>query len=411
MASFNNYNILQAPYAHYNEIFINDIDPDPNQQTLNESIFYIGYAFSKMIDDGNTALYSNLASNINFNNELLLKNFFDLYPQHYQDVKNIIDDDFQIDIDPLVQSTFEVGSKPYGLSVYIPENTFKESESVPVVAMSIELTQPDSTTIVNQGEYGNDYYDDDDFIPCFYKGQEIDTYQEATIGYDDYNDHLFNKKSYSLAFDPVTAVIVVGVAVVVGTAGVWLFGDLGGNNNIDPETIVGDGDPGSGTQGGCTPATNLGCVYAKYDNRYQRRGKSRIRYKIYPNHPLDIRLRGWDQKKRVANVKKNQFPKIINSVNGFEDDFYFNGYSFNTLNSISPVGYSFFAITYEHDWHRSNKWFVVEDPGTGLGFELKGHMRSRSDIYQQKLVRNFDWCLNGDKVYNGSGGTATLEGL
>ena len=416
IGSFNNYNVFSPHYAHYQEIFVDDRDPDPNQQTLNEAIYYTGYAFKKMIESGSSpTLYSDIAANIDADNELILKNFFDLYQSHYNEVQNITMSDFGVDYAPLVQQPYNVEGEDYGLRIYIPANTLKEEEEKPVIAMAIDLSQPDSTTVVRTHEKGNDYYDDDDFIPCFYTETPDQTYTEATIGYDDFYDDI-DKKSTMAQQEIVTALIVVGVVVVVTAAVIWAKGNVVTITNPDP--YLGTTNPQSG--GGCTKASKFGCFYAKYNKRYNKSGKSKIRYRYYVNHPAAVQVGGnirtWGDKKfKVGDLKKNEIgSKTFNSPSAFHDDFYLYGYDFLATvkeRNQNPQGFSFWVTTYEHDWYASPYHIEYTDAATGMYFVVTERTAKKGEYYQRMLIPNFDWCLNETDKWLPAAGPATLKGV
>lgn len=395
-AFWNGYNFFSATGDHYSNVFQKYPSSDNAEQSLAELAYYTAWGIQKIIStySSGSILIHDIAQEIDATNNLLFAEyFFQKYPQYLNSLNTVLLNEYGLNYSALLSAVNRKGTD-YSITLSFPLHAAPIDDPIgnPVVAFVAELPQPDSTTLVRVDEdLGPDYYDDDDFIPCFYplSSEELPDFAEMMVGFDDYYEDPKN-----LIQQTANWIILVNYnASQSGSQGLL---EKKGPKNYQASNVSGNNLPIRSP--GCEAGTSLQLQNLVIKQRFQRFGSSRIR--VMPNvqgpgyiwftYDQELILRG--SKIKIAKLKKSEIPNNFraNPLNLEGID-----YSLGPKNPIlgaKPNGFSFFYTLYEHDWYGPKWESAVYNASLGNTHITPFYAKFDDEFYGHYYVEEFDWC-------------------
>lgn len=397
-----NYDCWTAPWNIYDEIFVYDIDPDAGVQENNELLFYSAYAIDKLLRDGGHAtLLSDIKSSLDVDGELGMVEFRNLFPAYAQDMDDVITNDFAENYPDLLSHLQEINGLSHSVGLFVPADVFSNSNTDPIVAFTVELEGPNSTSDEN---YANDY------IPCFYPLEEESI--EAAIGNLDGDDTRSDEEC-------IDATVLVVQTIQVDANG----------NKTKPKNEI---HASSTTAQPTSVFTPVNCEYNNYFRvkeiiayqRYQRFGKSRVRWKYsvandndnsalrnYYNFEFDHKFFAFDMNKNdtyqwfTVNTDKYMWGY---DQNGQYYPYYWTS-NLSDPRNLTPYNFNYWVVAYEHDWYACAVYNYMRGDGVYKDQLVKSRSKFSYEVYMWAFQPDYDWCAGTIKQWGTGGGAGRLS--
>jgi hypothetical protein len=386
--SFGGYEFHQAGFDFYQEIVVDDPDPNTQMQELNEKLLYVGIALNAaqcQLHDVN----SNALAALDTIGEKGGTTVFDFFQSHsaYQLLLDSVLNHYSVSTsnfyDPVIMNGYNMVP---GLRVQ--ENAINATRNDAVIAMGIEVKPP-------HHDESEDY--EEDFIPAYFplSNEEGECSIETVVGYDDaFDDYDTYPLENQLGDNVYTILIVVGVEVDEN-------GVIANKTEINPKEIATNITKFTGSN--CEAAQELETSYGISKTRWQRRGFSRVRVKHLMAIGAPSTVNKAKEKFNFCNLSKQYFdsPYAINTSSNpainsdvEEIEAVDQAVIWPPLHNQDAIGTSGIIVVYEDDWYgwpRTAFW--QPDPNNNIKVKLLFiQQKSPWEYYAHAIIDPMDWC-------------------